>query len=254
LKRKVHPIADLFPMMTSEELDELAGSIKANGLLSPVVVDTADRVLDGRNRLRACEIAKVEPEFETYEGDADAYALAVNLDRRMLTKGQKAMIAAKAATIGQYRFDTYEGDADAYALAVNLDRRMLTKGQKAMIAAKAGALGHLTTKGVGKVIGTSAERVSKASTVLDHAPDLADAVVAGTRSLDEASAERVSKASMVLDHAPAPALDARPNGPAGRRRASSDRATGLARGGSLTRSSTTRLPVPVSHPGARSTA
>jgi ParB-like chromosome segregation protein Spo0J len=38
-KRKVHPAANLFPMMTDEELANLAADIKANGLIHAIVVD-----------------------------------------------------------------------------------------------------------------------------------------------------------------------------------------------------------------------
>jgi hypothetical protein len=66
-------------------------------LLQPIVLDSECRILDGRNRHTACEIAKVEPRFETYEGDdPDGYALGVNITRRDLTKGQIALIAARA--------------------------------------------------------------------------------------------------------------------------------------------------------------
>jgi ParB-like chromosome segregation protein Spo0J len=53
----VHPVAALFPMLADDELDELVADIKARGLLQPIVLDAEGRVLDGRNRLAACEIA-----------------------------------------------------------------------------------------------------------------------------------------------------------------------------------------------------
>jgi hypothetical protein len=55
--------------------------------------------LDGRNRLPACEAAGVEPRFEDFEGD-DAGALALvislNVQRRDMTAGQRAIVAARA--------------------------------------------------------------------------------------------------------------------------------------------------------------
>jgi hypothetical protein len=51
---KVHPCADVFPMMTDEELDKLAEDIKANGLKDPVDF-VGDELVDGRNRMEAME-------------------------------------------------------------------------------------------------------------------------------------------------------------------------------------------------------
>jgi hypothetical protein len=63
-------------------------------------LDQDGRVLDGRNRLAACELASVEPAFETYDGtDPDTNGLSVNIARRHLSKGQQAMVAARAAVI-----------------------------------------------------------------------------------------------------------------------------------------------------------
>lgn len=92
---KIHPAADLFPMMAKEELEDLAQDIVANGLVHPIVIDEQKQVIDGRNRLAACKIANVEPRFEQLNGrDALAYIVSANLARRNLTKGQQAMALA----------------------------------------------------------------------------------------------------------------------------------------------------------------
>lgn len=95
---KVHPVADLFPMLPDDELADLAADIKANGLQSPIVVK--DKVLiDGRNRLAACEMAGVEPEYVEMNGsDPVAFILSANLARRHMSKGQRAMAAARVYT------------------------------------------------------------------------------------------------------------------------------------------------------------
>lgn len=95
---KVHPVADLFPMLADDELAELAADIKQRGLMHPIVLDGPDGwLLDGRNRLAACEIAGVEAEFAYYdESDPIGYILAANINRRHLTKGQQAMVIAAA--------------------------------------------------------------------------------------------------------------------------------------------------------------
>lgn len=58
-----HPAADPFSMMNPEGLAALAADIAEHGLQHPVVLEGEGRVLDGRNRLTACELAGVEPQF-----------------------------------------------------------------------------------------------------------------------------------------------------------------------------------------------
>ena len=85
----------MFPLMTEEELDELAADIKENGLLNPIVKDSDGMLIDGRNRLEACKRADILPTFEILNGtDPVAYILAQNVKRRQLNKGQQAMAVA----------------------------------------------------------------------------------------------------------------------------------------------------------------
>jgi hypothetical protein len=93
----VHPVADLFPMMTGGDAYELVRSIWSSGLDQPIVVDDQGAILDGRNRYAACMIAGVEPTFETFKGDdPEAFALRANIARRNLTCGQQAMVTVEA--------------------------------------------------------------------------------------------------------------------------------------------------------------
>ena len=86
--------------MTDAELADLAEGIATNGLVHPIVVDADGALIDGRNRLRACEIAGVEPEFAELNGhgDADAFIVPANLARRNLSKGQQAIALAMIVT------------------------------------------------------------------------------------------------------------------------------------------------------------
>ncbi|MCP5524926.1 MAG: ParB N-terminal domain-containing protein [Verrucomicrobiales bacterium] len=88
-----HPSADIFPMLGDTELTELAEDIRAHGLREPIVL-SAGAVLDGRNRLRACKLAGIEPQFRNYEGDQPtSYVISTNLKRRHLNASQRAAVA-----------------------------------------------------------------------------------------------------------------------------------------------------------------
>lgn len=94
---KAHRFADIFPMLPQADIESLAVDIKANGLRNPIVIYCGE-ILDGRNRLAACEIAGIEPIFDTFEGTEDEALSAVvswNLERRHLTSSQKAAVGAE---------------------------------------------------------------------------------------------------------------------------------------------------------------
>lgn len=96
-----HPYAKLFPMLSDEELEALADDIREHGLRNAIVVDADDRIIDGRNRYRACQMAGVEPTIEAMALDDReilAFVISTNLRRRHLNESQRADVAAKIAT------------------------------------------------------------------------------------------------------------------------------------------------------------
>jgi ParB-like chromosome segregation protein Spo0J len=94
-----HPLAEIFPLIEGYEFAGLVDDIRKNGLREPVVLYQG-RVLDGRNRLRACEAAGIACRFENYTGDDPvAYVVSLNLRRRHLDESQRAMVAAKLVTL-----------------------------------------------------------------------------------------------------------------------------------------------------------
>lgn len=91
---EIHPAAELFPYMEDDQFQGLVEDIRENGLQEPIVLFEG-RILDGRNRLRACEIAGVEPIFTSKYliSDPIAFVLSRNLHRRHLTIAQRSAIA-----------------------------------------------------------------------------------------------------------------------------------------------------------------
>ena len=88
-----HPAAEIFALLGEDKLESLAGDIAEHGLRQPIVLHEG-LVLDGRNRLRACELASVEPEFTEFGGtDPVAFVVSCNVQRRHLNSSQRAMAA-----------------------------------------------------------------------------------------------------------------------------------------------------------------
>jgi hypothetical protein len=104
----VHPAADLFPMMSGTQLDELAADIAAHGLQEPIVW-FGGQLLDGRGRIAAIEripdqqlrkqlqVRVAEPQngrILTGSVDPYAYVVSANVHRRHLTAEQKRKLIA----------------------------------------------------------------------------------------------------------------------------------------------------------------
>ena len=71
-----HPIASCWRLTNKTEHHALTMSIRRSGLLLPIMLYEG-KILDGRNRYRACVEAGVAPRFEEYKGD-DALQFAID--------------------------------------------------------------------------------------------------------------------------------------------------------------------------------
>lgn len=93
--RPYHEVANIFPLMTGIDFDELKSDISANGLREAIWLHSDGRIIDGRNRHRACLETGVQPFFKTWNGDGSlvGFVISLNLHRRHLSSGQKAMVA-----------------------------------------------------------------------------------------------------------------------------------------------------------------
>src|SRR3954454_5306498 len=92
-----HPAANIFPLLTDEQLKTLATDIKTNGQQLPITrfmgpgTEHRGKIIDGRNRLLACESAGIDPWIVDRNDISDplAFVVSPNEHRRHLTSTQK---------------------------------------------------------------------------------------------------------------------------------------------------------------------
>ncbi len=92
-----HEIANIFPLLQGEEFEKFSQSIVSNGLIEAIWLHPDGRIIDGRNRYRACQKVGVEPRYRTWDGKGSLadFVTSLNMDRRHLTSGQKAAVAVE---------------------------------------------------------------------------------------------------------------------------------------------------------------
>lgn len=136
----VHPYADLWPLLANNELQMLADDIRTHGLREPIWLHPDGRIVDGRNRFRACALAGVEPSTRTYDGTEDgllAFLISLNMARRHMDESQRAMVAAKIARLGHgQRADRVDASIEAStsqsdaAILLNVSRSAVQRARK----------------------------------------------------------------------------------------------------------------------------
>lgn len=105
--KKVHELCAAWPDLEGAEFTALVESVKAtDGLVNPVRTYKGE-IIDGKNRLRACEQLGIVPRFlewippddkKPIEPQLVEFVLANNDRRRHLNASQRALIAARMVT------------------------------------------------------------------------------------------------------------------------------------------------------------
>lgn len=134
-----HPLANVFPLMDDDAFEELVADIDANGLTDPVVM-LDGKILDGRNRWKACQrlgIPHREIKFSDLKLGSDdpaSFVWSRNTVRRHLTSNQRDMAAQAMEELawGQHPDKAGENSTESSAPA----RKPKTRKQ---IAAETGA-------------------------------------------------------------------------------------------------------------------
>lgn len=183
---KPHPAACIFPMLSDDDLASLAEDIRQFGLRQPIIIHDG-KILDGRNRWRACQIARVTPITKNFDGtpkEALDFVWSMNARRRDLTPGQKASANAEREKLDK-----------EYTAELEKTRKALPKGGRPskekpvqkIVPVKDTT--KLTDHKIAEAIGTNRTYVNDARKIYDERPDLHEKVKAGKLTIPQAKAE-----------------------------------------------------------------
>jgi hypothetical protein len=173
---KFHEIANIWPMMDEMAINALAEDIKQNGQIEPIWIYEG-KILDGRNRYSACKVAKVEPKTRQYCGSNPAqFAFSCNEQRRHLTSGQRAALAAEIKPILEKQALKRMSDGPK-GLIIN------TKGQV--------KIPYLcqSREQAAKITNTNGTYVDRAIAIRSQAPEVFEKLKAGKLSMQDAIRE-----------------------------------------------------------------
>lgn len=177
-----HPAANIFRMLDEEDFESLVEDVRKNGLREPIKL-LDEKIIDGRNRYKACLRAGVKAIFQTITTDDPAgYVMSLNLHRRHDSLGEKAMCAARAKDY--YEREAKERQAHGETAPGKTLPANLPEASKGDARDKAG-----------EAFGVSGKTVDHGTTVITKGvPELVDAV--------ESKKVSVSKAASIAQEAP----------------------------------------------------
>ena len=93
--QRAHSACELFPMVGDDEFAALKEDIRTNGQREPIVL-VGGELVDGRNRLRACEALGIEPKVRNLTakeaGDVFALVMSLNFHRRHLKPHEQGRV------------------------------------------------------------------------------------------------------------------------------------------------------------------
>lgn len=180
---ELHPLSLVMPPMSDDEYQQLLESIKQHGQMEPVVIFDG-QILDGRHRYAACQELNIEPIIREYSYEHDGpspatFSLVKNTHRRHLTTSQRAMVAAAILPF-------FEAEARENQRKAGGDQKAKSDQTETSTPV------HSHAKAA-EEMHVSRASVHTAAKLADEAPDLAEEVKAGKKTLNAAKTELEEK-------------------------------------------------------------
>lgn len=190
-----HPIANLFPLMTEQEMDLLVSDIYAHGQKDPALIFEG-AILDGRNRALACERLGRKLKTKPFNGsrqEALEHVWSTNTVRRHLTSSQKAMITAE-------RKVTDPDFAEQCELMEEEAKERQKAGKKNLVETipQGSAHDRKTSTVLAKASGTNRKYLELAEQIFDDHPEYVEPIKRGEKTVPQAKAEESGDKSVQI--------------------------------------------------------
>jgi len=199
--KEFHPVANLFPLLDGDQFAALVDDIRAHGLRDEIVLHDG-RIVDGRNRYRACQESGVTPRYQEWDrqGSLVAFVVSKNLYRRQLTAAQRSAVAVDLLPLleeeGRERMAA--GGMKALGVRAVIERTDVDAKDDALPGDE--LIHHLatperaaqSTQHAGHLTSVNERYVSYAKKVKRQAPDAFEALRAGTITMHQARAVAVA--------------------------------------------------------------
>jgi ParB-like chromosome segregation protein Spo0J len=179
----------------------LAFDIKRHGLQQPLVIDQIDgqmMLIDGRNRRIACLALGIVPDYVLLDGhDPVTYILSANINRRHMSKGQRAIVVATLLETSKVPQQVASKQAGISQQRISQARTILRHASDLADSVRNGSISIDNAYEEARIRKGRAEtHESRFNALKAAALDLADMVTDGQLNLEEAQAaldQRVSQ-------------------------------------------------------------
>lgn len=178
--REYHPVANIFPLLQEEDFEKLKSDIEQNGQLEPIWLHPDGRIIDGRNRHRACLDLDIAPRFKTWDcnGSLVSFVVSLNLHRRHLTSSQRAAVALDILPMLEDEARERQGHGK-------------TAPGKTLVEIIPEALSGNSRDHAAAVVGTNGRYISDAKAIKERAPELFEQIKTGEITIPQAKREIV---------------------------------------------------------------
>lgn len=191
-----HPVANIFPLLQGQEFEDLKADIATNGLIQPIWMHPDGRIIDGRNRWRACVETGTNADFEVWDeskhGSLVSFVVSLNLKRRHLDSSQRATIAVEVLPMLEEEARERQGKRNDLNGSNRTSVNFLTEVEKPEP--------QRATQQAADLLHTNRQYVSDAKKIKEESPEIFEQVKNGDLTIPKAKLALSQPMQVMLSH------------------------------------------------------